>query len=359
MSPTLLCSVCGAQAQAAHWAWRCDECGGPLEFADEPVLENIVSLGEPETPLVELTLERVTVTAKLEGALPTGSFKDRGSRVVATALRAAGVERAVIDSSGNAGASLAAYCARAGIECDVYAPSSASPAKLAQIEAFGAYIKRISGSREDVAIAAREAAKSHAYAAHGWTPWFLLGTASFASELHAQLGRAPDAIVLPVGAGTLLLGISRGFEALVREGVSDKQPRLYGVQSTACAPLVHAFEDGRETPTRITPGDTAAEGIKIANPPRGRQIIAAVRRSGGALVAVDDSHLWSAFARLSAAGVLVEPTSAIAFAALDRLPIASSESVVVPVTATGLKAVDAIMSVLEDLGRREQARKTR
>ena len=240
MSQLLVCSQCGAQVDAVTWIWRCTGCGAPLDFVQDPVLADLVSLGEPQTPLVQIELEQLTVTAKLEGALPTGSFKDRGSQVVATALRAFGIDRAVIDSSGNAGASLAAYCARAGVL--------------------------------NFALAA---ASSAAYAAHSWTPWFILGTASFAYELHAQLGRAPDAIVLPVGAGTLLLGIACGFSALARQGVVDHVPRLYGVQSTACAPLASAFELGLVNPAEISVGDTDAEGIKIARPPRGAQILAA------------------------------------------------------------------------------------
>jgi threonine synthase len=308
------------------------------------VLEEIVSLGEPETPVVEAVFDELPVLVKLEGALPTGSFKDRGSRVVATALRDSGVDRAVIDSSGNAGASLAAYCARAGVQCDVYAPSSASPAKLAQIEAYGARTIRVPGTREDVAVAAREASEESAYAAHAWTPWFLLGTAAFAREAFGQLGAMPDAVVVPVGAGTLLLGIARGFQALERGGA--KRPRLYGVQSTACAPLVAGFETDAVEPPDIVAGNTAAEGIKISHPPRGRQILAAVRVSGGGFVAVDDDELWDAFRRLGRMGFFVEPTSAAAFAALAKLPLDASETILVPATATGLKAVDPILDAL-------------
>src|ERR687896_298914 len=304
MRATLSCVRCAARVDARGWHWRCASCEGPLDFDEEPELEEIVSLGEPATPLVEVTLDGLTVTAKLEGALPTGSFKDRGSRVVASALREYGVECAVIDSSGNAGASLAAYCARAGIVCEVYAPASASATKLAQIRAYGARVVPIDGSRQDVPAAAVSAAEPAAYASHAWTPWFLRGTATFADELHRQLGRAPDAIVVPVGAGTLLLGVERGLAA----------------------------------PVAVDVGETAAEGIKIASPPRGAEIIAAVRASGGAIVSVCEQDLWRAYDRLGAQGVLVEPTSAIAFAAAERLPLRAGEETVIAVTATGLKA---------------------
>ena len=339
MNQTLTCSSCGADCAAATWIWRCPRCAAPLDLVDEPVLADIASLGEPETPLVSVELEQVTVTAKLEGALPTGSFKDRGSRVVATALREFGVDRAVIDSSGNAGASLAAYCARVGIQCDVYVPATSSPVKLAQMRAFGARINAVTGTRQDVADAALGAAESAAYAAHSWSPWFILGTSTFGFELHAQIGRAPDAIVLPLGAGTLLLGIARAFATLQRRGVVDRVPRLYGVQSTACAPLATAFEQGLAGAAEVSVSSTAAEGIKIARPPRAAQILRAVRESQGAIIAVGDEALWTASERLASGGVLVEPTSAIAFAGADRLESRGAETIVVPVTGSGLKTV--------------------
>jgi threonine synthase len=283
--------------------------------------------------------------------MPTGSFKDRGSRAVVAALREHGMQRAVIDSSGNAGASLAAYCARAQIACDVYVPAASSLSKLVQIEAHGARIKLVSGTRRDVTEAAVAAARSSdvAYASHAWSPWFIAGTASFAFELHRQLGRAPDAVVVPVGAGTLLLGIARGFAALHREGRIEHVPRLYGVQSAACAPLARAFELGLADAAEITPVKSVAEGIRIAHPPRSPQVLEAVRSSGGAIVAVNDSELWAAFDLLAATGLLVEPTSAVPFAAVDELEMEDAETVVVPVTATGLKAADVIRTRLLEL----------
>jgi threonine synthase len=340
----LICSRCAAPDDAATWHWRCPRCGGPLDFAEQPPpLEPLVTLGEPQTPLVKLAIGGIDVLAKLEGALPSGSFKDRGSRTVVSALRADGRRHALTDSSGNAGASLAAYCARAGVACDVYVPEDTAPAKLTQIEALGASVVRVRGSRSQVAEAAVAAAGDEAtYVPHGWTPWFLLGTASFAHELAGQLGRAPDAIVLPVGSGTLLLGVARGFEALARTGEVSRGPRLYAVQSAACAPLADAAEQGLEEPVPVEPGPTAADGIRIARPPRGVQILAAVRASGGTVVRVADDQLWAAFDVLASQGVLVEPTSAVAFAALDQLPLATTETVVVAITASGLKSIDAI-----------------
>src|SRR5581483_4317713 len=174
-------------------------------------------LGEPTTPIVETTWDGATVAWKLEASLPTGSFKDRGSAVMVAGLAADRARSVTIDSSGNAGASVAAYCARAGLACRIFAPATASPAKLAQIEAYGAEVELVPGPRSAAADAARAAAVDGVvYANHGWSPFFVAGTQSFAFELWEQLrGRTPDAVVVPVGAGTLLLGVCRGFAALL------------------------------------------------------------------------------------------------------------------------------------------------
>lgn len=291
-----------------------------------------VSLGEPVTPLVRLPWDGVDLTLKLEGALPTGSFKDRGTAVLVSWLKAHGASSAVIDSSGNAGAALAAYSARAGLKCHVFAPASASPGKLRQISAYGAELHAVPGTRQAVA----DAAVSHAsvtgdvYASHAWHPLFIAGTRTFAFEAWEQMG-VPDAVVLPVGAGTLMLGIAHGFADLRDAGLTDRVPDIYAIQSTACTPLV---TDGPD-PVEVVVGDTAAEGIKIAHPPRGRAILAHATD----VLALDDAALWKAHERLRLAGVYAEPTSAIALAGLtalaDRL---TGKKVLAPITATGLKS---------------------
>jgi threonine synthase len=198
---TLRCSACGADN--APLAWRCSRCGGlveldvvtpldPVRLASSqglwryrdwlPVTE-AVTLGEPTTPTVDVSWHGATALLKLEGSLPTGSFKDRGSAVLVSWLVAHGAPAAVVDSSGNAGASLAAYCARAGLACHVYVPKSASPAKIAQIAAYGGVLHEISGNRQDLADAARQACSSGSYAPHAWHPLFLAGTQTVAYEI--------------------------------------------------------------------------------------------------------------------------------------------------------------------------------
>ena len=225
-----VCVGCGERVADIR-VWRCPRCGGPLEFpqwslphgplgagrgltrfrpwipAGDPV-----SIGEPPTPLVE---GEAGVVYKLEGALPTGSFKDRGSAFLVGRLLAAGVSGITVDSSGNAGASLAAYGAAAGIAVRVFVPAHASGPKLSQMRAYGAEVVPVAGTRSDVGTAALAAATDElVYASHIWNPAFVLGTQTFAFELFEQLGAAPAAIVCPLGAGTLLLGCYYGFRSL-------------------------------------------------------------------------------------------------------------------------------------------------
>ena len=310
-----------------------------------------VSLGEPTTGLVELR-GRPGTFAKHEGGLPTGSFKDRGVAVTVGWLRARGVREIVVDSSGNAGASFAAYAARAGMRARVFVPADASPAKLLQVRAHGAEIVTVPGSRSATGEAARRALDTAgpevAYASHLWQPAFVAGTATFAYELFEQLETAPHTVVAPLGGGTLLLGVALGFRRLREAGLIEREPRLVGVQSAACAPLAAAFRAGAEDAEPVEPGATMAEGIKIAKPPRSRQILAAIRDSGGTIVEVTDDEIRASLGELLRDGIFAEPTSAAAHAGLVRLVQGRDlpGTTVIALTGHGLKAAAAIAEVL-------------
>jgi threonine synthase len=152
--------------------------------------------------------------------------------------------------------------------------------------------------------------------------------------------------VLPLGGGTLLLGVYRGFQQLHAAGLVDRVPRLYGIQSSACPPLATAIVRGADGPVPVTAGASAAEGILLANPPRGAQILDAIRATDGSAIAVDDDAVWQALFELARHGVYVEPTSAVAVAGLLQLReqglIEAPERVVVAITGSGLKAGDRI-----------------
>jgi threonine synthase len=315
--------------------------------------DGAVSLGEGMTPLVDGAIDGTTVSFKLDGLMPTGSFKDRGATVLLTHLRTQGADRAVEDSSGNAAAAIAAYAARAGIACSVYAPAHASPAKLVQAAAYGATVQRIEGSRDDVAAAAAAAATSPGatYASHNWHPFFIAGVTTWALEVWDQLGhRAPDNIVVPVGGGSMLLGAYRAFTMLGNGGEIDRLPRLFAAQAAACAPIALAAQNSCPDPSPVHRQPTLAEGIVISEPIRGRELLAAVRATDGGGVAVTEEEIATTLRDLARQGLYVEPTSAVAAAATRRLlangNIDPTDTTVVMLSGHGLKATEAISKLL-------------
>ena len=318
----------------------------PVDVADA------VSLGEGCTPIVPGEWNGVRVLYKLEFMMPTGSFKDRGTTVMVSYLQSRGIRRVLEDSSGNAGASLAAYAAAAGLACRILVPETASYPKIAQIAACGADVVTIKGSRQDVAEAALRQSREVFYASHNWQPFFVEGIKTLAYELWEQLGfAAPDNLVVPLGYGSNVLGAERGFAELQRNGEIARGPRLFGVQAARCAPYEAAFRAGVDAlvPTAIAP--TIAEGIATARPTRVAEVLRAVRASGGDIVAVEEAEIVEALRGLARRGLYVEPTSAVAAAGLTRLlaagAIGRDETTVLVLTGSGLKASAAIGELLQ------------
>jgi threonine synthase len=313
-----------------------------------PLLSDVelISLGEGFTPLVPVELGGPRALMKLEFLAPTGSFKDRGTAVLVSHLKALGVREAHDDSSGNAAASLAAYCAYADIRCTLYVPAYASRAKLGQIAVYGAELITVEGPRESAAHAAQEAARESYYASHAHHPLILEGLKTLAYELWEQLnGAAPDALISPTGHGTFLLGTYRGYQDLRKAGVIDRLPRFIAVQSEACAPLYEAFRKGLSDVEdgAGTGGETIAEGIRIVRPPRAPEILRAIRETGGTVLIVSDEEIREAQSALAHHGLFVEPTSAAAVAGWRKLQaqreLSPDEVVVIPLTGSGLKTL--------------------
>ncbi|MEX2160310.1 MAG: pyridoxal-phosphate dependent enzyme [Anaerolineales bacterium] len=299
-----------------------------------------MSLGEGNTPLVEGRGFGKKLAFKLEFANPTGSFKDRGTAPLAALLKARGVDEAVEDSSGNAGASFAAYAARAGIRARVFVPESASGPKRAQIEAYGAKLMPIAGPRSEAAAAVRKAADVGAvYASHAYLPFGLPGIATIAYELVEQLGQTPGAVLAPVGHGSLLLGMAKGFEALRAAGIIANHPVLVGVQARACAPLWALSTQGAAGLAWVIEGKTLAEGVRVLHPLRGDELMAAVEASGGRFLAVEEEKILPARDALAKAGLFVEPTSAIVWAALEQIAEDLPEPIALILSGSGLKAL--------------------
>lgn len=303
-------------------------------------------MGEGFTPLEEIGIDGHSVLLKVDYLFPTGSYKDRGATVLVTKLKEWKIRKGVEDSSGNAGSAIAAYCARGGIACEIFVPKTTSPGKLVQIETYGASLRKVAGSRERTAQVAMEAASRTYYASHCWNPFFFHGTKTFAFELWEQLGwRTPDAVILPVGHGTLLLGAYIGFKELKETGMVKRVPRLVGVQAAFCAPLYAAFQKGQKEIKSVEQKETMAEGIAIAKPVRGKQILEAVRETGGEILVVTEEEIKAALKEMGRKGHFVEPTSAATVAGLRNYlrKRGKKEVVVSTLTGIGLKATEKIL----------------
>lgn len=314
----------------------------PVDLADA------VTMGEGYTPLLQLDISGGLVYVKQEQIFPTGSYKDRGATVLMSYAKKIGVQQVVQDSSGNAGCAIAAYAANAGILCDIFVPEDTSEAKLAQIRAYGANLVLVNGDREATADAALKAAQSNYYASHCYNPLFLHGTKTFAYEVCEQLGwQAPDVVVLPAGNGTLVLGCYMGFEHLLKSGVIDKIPRIIAVQAQSCAPLFKAWERGLTEPKMVKSEYTLAEGIAIANPVRGKEMLQAVKATNGFFVAVTEDEITAALKLCLAKGFYIEPTSAATIAGLVKAKENLNEKTWVTLfSGHGLKSTEKIMSLL-------------
>lgn len=304
------------------WRYRAD-----LAIRGEPV-----TLGEGGTPIISYQ----KYLLKLEGISPTGSFKDRGAATTITAARAAGARVVVEDSSGNAGTAIAAYAAAAGLKARIFAPEDIVSSKARAIRALGAELITVSGPRSAVTAAAVAAAKEAFDAGHARDDAFLEGTKTIAYELFEELGPQLHDVVTPVGQGTVLIGLAMGFADLVAAGRMDRAPKLHGVQSEACAPLVRGASIGRPAPVVRQP--SIADGIRIPEPTRAERSYAAVRYSGGRWIAVSEDAIERAWREAASHGLLMEPTSAVAIAGAKVLNV-PSDSVLI-ITGSGLKAVE-------------------
>jgi threonine synthase len=300
-----------------------------------------ISLGEGGTPLLDGGAAGSGALFKLEFIQPTGSYKDRGSSVLATALSRYGADAVAEDSSGNAGASLAAYLSRAGIRMRLYTPESAAPGAIRQARAYGAEVDSSAATRSLAAELAREAPAPYLLVSHALSPYFLAGVATLAFELWEGLDRsAPESIVTPLGQGILVLGLYYGFRSLQEAGFIATLPRLYGVQAAGCAPFARAFRAGADLVAAVDAGPSIARGVAVAEPARGAEVLAAVRATGGAVLTVTDDEIEGATAALARMGWYVEPTGAVGMAGLSRLADIgeATAGAVVPLTGSGLKA---------------------
>jgi len=313
-----------------------------------------ISLGEGCTPLVQREWDDFRPFFKLEWFNPTCSFKDRGTTVMLSYLRQVGINAVLEDSSGNGGASVAAFGAAGGMRVKILAPAYTSPAKIAQIRAYGAEVQLVEGPREESQNEAIRQSGQIFYSSHNWQPFFLQGTKSIAYELWEDLKfEVPDNIIVPVGAGSTLLGCHIGFSELLAAGQISKLPRLFAAQPFNCSPLDASFTAGIDTPVPRAVHKTIAEGTAIARPLRLREMIHALKETGGGTVAVSEEEIVGALQRLARLGLLAEPTSAVAAAALAKLiarnVIHARERTVVLISGTGIKTASAIAELFDHI----------
>jgi len=325
--------------QTDLWRWR--------ELLPVRRTSSIVSLGEIETPLVPIPRSGGTnVLVKDEGRLPTGSFKARGLVMAVAMARELGVTRIAMPTNGNAGAALAAYATRVGIETIIFAPEETPEVNIREIAAQGGRVYRVNGQIDDCgALVGRGAAEGRWFDFSTLKePYRIEGKKTMGLELAAQFGwELPDAIFYPTGGGTGLIGMWKAFDELEALGwIGAKRPRMYAIQAAGCAPIVRAYEEGKEHAERWDDPATVAAGIRVPKAVGDFLILRAVRASGGAALAVGDPAILAAVdAAAKKDGLLLCPEGGATLAAYSQAVrdglVDEEEQVVLFNCATGLK----------------------
>ncbi|MEM3911967.1 MAG: pyridoxal-phosphate dependent enzyme [Saccharolobus sp.] len=328
-----VCMVCGKERESIYEI-RCSKCGGPFDIEIDfeysqntaknfPYINKLITLGEGKTPIIK----KGDVWFKLDFLNPTGSYKDRGSVTLISYLAEKGIKRISEDSSGNAGASIAAYSAAAGIEAFIFVPENAKGNKLKQIEAYEARVIKVSGSREDVAKAAENS--GYYYASHVLQPQFRDGIRTLAYEIMESFKKVKY-IFLPVSAGTLLLGVYKGLKHLLDSGIIDEIPNIVAVQTEQVMPLCAKLKNiNYKPPEKIT---SIADALVSTKPVLLDQMIKVVNEC----IVVNDNEIISAWKKLVRMGLLVEYSSATVYAAYEKFKV---NDAVLVLTGSGLKTI--------------------
>ena len=337
-----ICSECGMRVSAATRLPRCS-CGGlwDLDFTP-PVFDSElidrdewsifryrrflaleddswrnVTLGEGMTPILRLNRD---VMLKMDYYMPTSSFKDRGAAVLISHCKSIGITSVVQDSTGNAGNSVAAYCSRVDIACEIFVPEDTPQKMIDQIQTHGATCTVVHCNRDQCADLCRAKAREEDvyYASHVYNPLFFEGTKTYIYEVLEQLHRIPDNLLLPVANGALLIGVVRALEGLLASGVIAKMPQIIAVQSERCAPLFLAAQRGEYVPAEVTPGQTLAPALAIGKPKRGKEILMYAAKYGIRFVMAPEEEIEHAHAELASHGIYCELSTAANYAAYKR-----------------------------------------
>ena len=335
----LVCSKCGIKEEVFTRKSKC-QCGGLWKLDFKPPKFDLslvddsewsifryrkfmalegeywreISLGEGRTPIIKFDED---LLLKMDYLMPTLSFKDRGAAVLMAHCKNIGVDSVVQDSSGNAGNSIAAYSAKAGIECEIFLPEGTSPKKINMIKAHNAKVNVVAGSRDKCANVCREKVYKEGkyYANHVYNPIFYEGTKTYIYEVYEQLRRIPENIFVPLGNGTLFIGIIKALEEFIESGIIKEMPQITAVQSENCAPLAEATTMGDDKPVNIELKPTMAEGIAIGEPMRGEEILDYTYKYNIKIITAPENRILESRIALAEKGVYVEHTTAATYAA--------------------------------------------
>ena len=302
-------------------------------------LSKIITMGEGGTPLLDNRKLYKTgrMLIKYEAANPTGSFKDRGSSLEITKALEFGKNKVALASTGNMGASVAAYAAFAGLECRVFIPDFVGVEKIRQIKAYGAETISVDGDYSIAMKRAEDYVVSHGDSfLTGDYPWRSEGTKTIGFEIADQLyWHIPDHVVVPVGNGTLISSIFEAFRELTLVGITDRIPRIIAVQVENCDPVVHAWESDLGEVMPVSNPRTIATAIACGDPIDGIAALRAIRESGGEALRVSDEETLDARDKLARNGIFVEPSGAVAYAGVMKKKLEGT--IVCLATGHGLK----------------------
>ncbi len=371
LAKSFVCIRCGKDHEPEEELIHCKKCGGPLDIVYDyekikevilqetfvrehpwhwkywmfyPVIDlsNKITLMEGGTSLLlskKFSDNKREVWFKYEGVNPTGSFKDRGTTIEVSKALELGMKEVCCASTGNMGASVAAYCAKAGLKCKIFLPKDIKNLKVKQIETCGAEVIRIKG---DYPVAAKEcetyARKTGSYLM-GDYPYRAEGEKSVGFEIADQMNwKTPDFIVCPMGNGTLIFSIWDSFNDLKRLGLIDRLPKMVGIQAKDCSPIVDAFKKGKKKLKPISRPKTVATAIEVGNPLDGEKALNALRKSKGHGEIVSDNDILKTIKELaSKEGLYVEPAGAVSLTGFLKLKKKLKGKIVCILTGHGLK----------------------
>ncbi len=359
-----ICSKCGLKEEISTRKPKC-QCGGLWKLDFKPPKFDLslidgsewsifryrkfmplegeywrdISLGEGRTPIIRFDED---VLLKMDYLMPTLSFKDRGAAVLIAHCKSIGVDSVLQDSSGNAGNSIAAYSAKVGIDCEIFLPEGTSPKKINMIKSHNTKVSVVPGSRDNCANVCREKVDKEGkyYANHVYNPIFYEGTKTYIYEVYEQLRRIPENIFIPLGNGTLFIGIIKGLEEFIESGIIKNMPQITAVQSENCAPLAKAIISGDNKPAKIKPKPTMAEGIAIGEPKRGEEILEYAYKYAIKIITAPENRILEAREALAEKGIYVEHTTAATYAGyLQQKDINRNISdCLIPMCGAGLKS---------------------